>query len=360
MGFPGLKVGAACFRCILEQKLIMMEANPRRGPDLIGAVAEVLRQRPDQHLTARQIAEFIRDAKPEGWAAKQQRAGHSDTEARNQIVAEIGAHRHALQRRHPEVTWFEEPRGERVRRQFAWVAGTEQEKDTQAEAAAANVAREGISTPEPGVGEVKLREVDLYPKLGTWLLSEFDIRSMRLDENRTAAGAVRGANWNRWLFPDIVGVEDLRDGWHTEMREFANKHGAPRCRLWSFEVKLLVNRANLRDCYLQAVSNSSWANRGYLVAAEISSEDITRDELAILAETHGIGAIELDLNDIANSRIIVPAKERVKIDWRACERLFSANFDFQVFIKKVLWLHQTNEFPSTGWLVDIEDAKPSS
>ena len=62
--------------------------------------------------------------------------------------------------------------------------------------------------------------------------------------------------------------------------------------MWPFEVKLLVNRANIRECYLQAVSNSSWANRGYLFAAKVSSDEITRYGLTILAETHGIGVIE--------------------------------------------------------------------
>jgi hypothetical protein len=70
--------------------------------------------------------------------------------------------------------------------------------------------------------------------------------------------------------------------------------------------------------------------------------------------------IELDANDIANTEIIIQARERATIDWRACERLFSANQDFQVFLKKVLRLHQTDELPSNGWLVDVEDSQPPS
>jgi uncharacterized protein len=267
-----------------------MGLNPAIGLNLTEFVPEILRARPNQRLSARQIADLVKEARPEAWAAKQERAGHTDTEARNQVVAEIGSHRHDMQRRFPEFSWFEEPRGQRVRRQFAWIVGTEEEKEAEAEAVAESVEREGLSAPEGvGAGKAKIRELDLYPLLATWLLSEFDIRSMRLGESRTAVGAPRGANWNRWLFPDVVGAEDLRNGWHPEIRDFAQRHGAPRCRLWSFEVKLLVNRANIREYYLQAVSNSSWANRGYLVAAEVSSDEITRDELAILAETHGIG-----------------------------------------------------------------------
>jgi hypothetical protein len=34
-----------------------------------------------------------------------------------------------------------------------------------------------------------------------------------------------------------------------------------------------ANRSNVRECFFQAVSNSSWANFGYLVAAEIEGQD---------------------------------------------------------------------------------------
>jgi hypothetical protein len=335
-----------------------MAPKPGQNLNLTEFVPELLRERPGVRLSARELADLVKQAKPDAWLEKQERAGHTETQARNQVVAEIGAHRHDMQRRCPEVTWFEEPRGERVRRQFAWISGTEEDKEAEAKATAESVEREGLAPPKgAGEGSERLREFDLYPRLATWLLSEFDVHSMRLGESRTAPGATRGVNWNRWLFPDIVGVEDMRNGWHPDIRAFAQSHGAPRCRLWSFEVKLLVNRANLRDSYLQAVSNSSWANRGYLVAAEVSSDDFTRDELALLADTHGIGVIELDTSDISNTRIIFQARDKTEIDWRACERLFAANRDFQGFLKKVLHLHQTDELPSTGWLVDIEDTK---
>ncbi len=333
-----------------------MGVPPRLGLNLNETVPTLLRQRPNQRLTVREIIELVREARPEAWARKQELAGHNDTQARNQVGAEISSRRHEMQRRYPEFTWFDADGPGQVRR-YSWITGSEEEKQAQAEAAAIGAEQDGLKRE---AGEARLLEVDLYPKLATWLLAEFDIRSLRIDENRTAPGAPRGTNWNRWRFPDLVGVEDLRNGWHPGIAQFADWHGAPRCRLWSFEVKLLVNRANLRECYLQAVYNSSWANRGYLVAAEISADDITRDELAILAETHGIGVIALDADDTSNTRVIIQARERATIDWRSCERLFSANHDFQNFLRKVLWLHQTGELPTVGWLVDTEDIEPGN
>jgi hypothetical protein len=326
-----------------------MGSNLKMRLNLVELVPKLLSQRPNQRLSAREVAELVKEAAPNEWADKEERAGRTPAEARNQVVAEIGARRHEMQRRHPEFAWFDEPG---TKRQFAWVSTSEEERQAQAEAAVDTAEREGLATPQ-GTEEARLREVDLYPKLASWLLAELDVRSMRIDENRTAQGAPKGANFNRWRFPDVVGVEDLRDGWHREIRQFADKHGAPRCRLWSFEVKLLVNRANLRDYYLQAVYNSSWANRGYLVAAKIESDDNTRDELAILADTHGIGVIELSLDDVSNTQVLIQARDRNSIDWRACERLFSANQDFQSFLKQVLRLYQTDELPEAGWLVEM-------
>ena len=48
-----------------------------------------------------------------------------------------------------------------------------------------------------------------------------------------------------------------------------NQYSDKRTKLWSFEAKLLINRSNVRECFFQAVSNSSWANFGYLVAAGV-------------------------------------------------------------------------------------------
>jgi len=99
----------------------------------------------------------------------------------------------------------------------------------------------------------------------------------------------------------------------------------------------------------------SWANLGYLVAAEVASDNDTKLELEVLAQTHGIGVISLSANETGKSRVLIPAREKATIDWRACERLFSASSDFQAFLKQVLRFYQTDELPTTGWLVDTDD-----
>lgn len=58
-----------------------------------------------------------------------------------------------------------------------------------------------------------------------------------------------------------------------DIRDCVRHYGDARCRLWSFEVKLKLTRGDVREAWFQTVSNSSWANQGYLVAAEVEGAD---------------------------------------------------------------------------------------
>ena len=73
--------------------------------------------------------------------------------------------------------------------------------------------------------------------------------------------------------------------------------------LYSFELKLEINFSNLRKCYFQAVSNSSWANYGYLVVENINLFDIDlMNECYRLTEEFRIGLIKIDINNYFNSK----------------------------------------------------------
>jgi hypothetical protein len=124
---------------------------------------------------------------------------------------------------------------------------------------------------------------------------------------------------------------------------------APKARLWSFEVKKLLNRASVREAYFQAVSNSSWAHYGYLVAGRIEGAD-TLKELRMLYGLHGIGIIQLDLeNDLMDSQVLIPARFRAEVDWNTVNRLCEENTDFRQFVKMVRQFHQTDDVPMAGW-----------
>jgi hypothetical protein len=126
----------------------------------------------------------------------------------------------------------------------------------------------------------------MYPLLLLYLWKEFGVYSKRIDEKRSSNK--RGPNGNRWLYPDVVGMDDLGAEWHQEVRDCVNQYSDKRTKLWSFKAKLLVDRSNVRECFSLTVSNSSWANFGYLVAAEIEGQD-TLLELRMRFAAHGIG-----------------------------------------------------------------------
>ncbi len=95
-------------------------------------------------------------------------------------------------------------------------------------------------------------------------------------------------------------------------------------RLWSFEVKKELNNSNIRSSFFQAVSNSSWANEGYLVATSISTNEV-EEELRMLSALHGIGVILLNPENPTESEILLPARRRPEVDWQSINRILNEN-----------------------------------
>ena len=105
------------------------------------------------------------------------------------------------------------------------------------------------------------------------------------------------------MHPDLVGIRDLGANWHREVRECVSVASERRIEMWSFEVKLTIDRSNVQRHFFQAVSNCSWAHFGYLVAECFNGQG-TLDELRMLSAAHGIGVIGLDANDLDESRVL--------------------------------------------------------
>ncbi|MDI9312293.1 MAG: HTH domain-containing protein [Limnohabitans sp.] len=137
-----------------------------------------------------------------------------------------------------------------------------------------------------------------------------------------------------WVHPDIVGCYFPLDDWKQEVYELSSSIGNISIKLLSFELKRELSFGNLRESFFQTVSNSSWANQSYLVAAEISDEQDFRDELSRLSTSFGIGVIKLNLEDPHSSEVIFPAKYREALDWETINKL-TMNADFKEFISTV-------------------------
>ncbi|WP_195514055.1 COG2958 family protein [Turicibacter sanguinis] len=180
-------------------------------------------------------------------------------------------------------------------------------------------------------GSYSFKERDLHPLLVKFLYSHahFKCYSKTIyheNSNKKQKG------YNKWLHPDLVGVYFPFNDYLTETQKLQEAFKISSYKLFSFELKIKLNFANLRECYFQAVSNSSWANEGYLVALEIDDDPLLRDELRRLNNSFGIGIIKLNSSEIEQSEILFPSKEKEFIDWETIDRLADENGDFKCFM----------------------------
>lgn len=180
-------------------------------------------------------------------------------------------------------------------------------------------------------------ESDLHPLLVKFLNEDpnFKLLCKTIRHNECKKSTAGECKWN---YPDIVGVYFPYNkyfpynGYKEETLKFLHHTGQKRHKLFSFELKKELSFSNLKESYFQAVSNSTWANEGYLVVKNIK-EDVL-DELRRLNQSFGIGVIKLE-SEISNSKILLPAKER-EIDIPTLNMLVKQSpKDFKPFIEKI-------------------------
>ncbi len=142
---------------------------------------------------------------------------------------------------------------------------------------------------------------------------------------------------DRWLYPDMVGVRFLHAEWSNEnLIAFSKKFDTLPVKLVSFELKKEISVHNCRECYFQAISNSSWANEGYLVVRHIDTHNPQlMDLLKRLHASFGIGVIDLR-TDEDKSAILLNAKYKEKIDYTMAQELSDKNKKFSGFLKSVV------------------------
>jgi len=142
----------------------------------------------------------------------------------------------------------------------------------------------------------------------------------------------RKSGMNKWLHPDIVGVHFPFESYTENTLKLFDVLKVNPYKLYSFEMKIELSFSNLRECYFQAVSNSSWAHEGYLVALHIKDESDLLDELRRLNNAFGIGVIRLNPEHFMQSEILFTAKEQESLDWDTVNRLVAENADFAKFL----------------------------
>jgi hypothetical protein len=132
-----------------------------------------------------------------------------------------------------------------------------------------------------------------------------------------------------WTHPDMVAVKftNLKTEESQNLQKAINR--LDTFKLSSFEIKKEINYdSDLKEAYFQAVSNSSWANYGFLVAFEFA--DNLEEEMERLNQAFGIGIIELNANPF-QSKVKYPAKLR-ELDFKTIDKLCNNNEQFKRFI----------------------------
>lgn len=185
-------------------------------------------------------------------------------------------------------------------------------------------------------GAEPYKERSLHRLLSNYLLGRNIFPKTIFHESSSKADQAQ-----KWVHPDMVGVE------FNEFQEPATrsllKAAEPKeyVALYSYELKRAVaNDHQLKEYFFQALSNSSWANYGYLVTFEVS-EDVM-EEMERLNRSFGIGIIKLSpYND--DTVELFPARKK-ELDYYTIDKLCRINGDFRDFVNKaVKVLHAQTE-----------------
>ncbi|WP_298982380.1 COG2958 family protein [Caldilinea sp.] len=185
-------------------------------------------------------------------------------------------------------------------------------------------------TPITLIQKSTLLEKDLHPLMAYYGFYYLKAYLKTISHNKSDK-----KGFGEWVHPDIVGCCFPFHDWDSEVVEVSTIMGNTAVKLYSFELKRELSIANLRESFFQSVSNSSWANEGYLVAATIDTDDDFMSELKRLSTAFGIGVIRLDIDDPDSTEILLPARAKEAVDWDTVNKLASINPDFREFLRRI-------------------------
>ncbi len=192
-----------------------------------------------------------------------------------------------------------------------------------------------LNAQKPSAPGVKIaHERDLHPFLTYMAINNENLKCYtKTIFHEESSKSPKGMD--RWLYPDMVGVRFLHAEWSNEnLIAFSKKFDTLPVKLVSFELKKEISVNNCRECYFQAISNSS--NEGYLVGRHIDTHNPQlMDLLKRLHASFGIGVIDLR-TDEDKSAILLNAKYKEKIDYTVASELSAKNEKFSGFLKSVV------------------------
>ncbi len=181
------------------------------------------------------------------------------------------------------------------------------------------------------------RERDLHKLLSTYLKGSGTFSKTIFHEKSNAKDPNQ-----IWTHPDMVGISFLKLVSKASQSLLKSVKKIDTFKLISYELKREINSdSDLKQAFFQAVSNSSWANFGYLVAHDF--KESLRDEMTRLNQSFGIGIIQLNTSS-EESKILLPATFR-ELDFKTIDKLCSMNKPFEKFMEQVeKWLMADDKY----------------
>ena len=192
---------------------------------------------------------------------------------------------------------------------------------------------------------ITFSEIELHPYLVKFAFERFNVYCKTIN-------ALKSANTKnkigKWTNPDIVGINPILMNLNSLFQNEVQKLGIFSTKVvefYSFELKIKIDKSNITEAYFQAVSNSSWANYGYLVVEDLDRDKTFLSSLSRLNNGYGIGVIKLNLDNPSNSEIIVSARQRDVADINFMNFLTTTNTDYFDFVNKTVGIVNTKIIP---------------
>lgn len=198
-------------------------------------------------------------------------------------------------------------------------------------------------------------ERDLHPLLSRFISFNENFKAYtKTIYHESSKKSQKGAD--KWLYPDIVGVSFEYKDYQKELNKFIGKFSSLPIKIYAFEMKKHLSVSSFREYYFQAVSNSSWANEGYLVALDIDeSDEELMDLIKRLSYSFGIGVISLNSQNVDESVILARAEFRENLDYSVMNELSMKNPDFKKFLESVEEFNIEKEYRSKSEFDEVLD-----
>jgi hypothetical protein len=179
-------------------------------------------------------------------------------------------------------------------------------------------------------------ELELHPYLVKFANKRFNVFSKTIN----AVKILKKINKiGKWTNPDIVGINPLILNINGILQDEVIKMGMFSSKViefYSFELKIKIDNNNVTESYFQTLSNSSWANYGYLVVGDLDTNATFLSNLERLNNAYGIGIIKLNIDDIEKSEIVISARKNEIVDINFINFLSGINKDFNTFVENVI------------------------